>query len=124
MRILSVDDARSARRCVRTVVDVLGHELLEAVDGHHGLEVLEREQGNVDLVLLDWNMPVMDGLEMLKAMKADERFRDIPVTMVTTEIDRPKVIEAVAAGAKNYVMKPFTREELADKIMDALGMGL
>jgi two-component system chemotaxis response regulator CheY len=124
MRILSVDDTLTAREFIRVVIDIMGHEFLEAADGREGLNVLERERGNIDLVLLDWNMPVMDGLEMLKKMKVDKRFAAIPVTMVTTEIERPKVIEAIGAGAKNYVMKPFTQEELVEKIMDALGINL
>ncbi|MBD3346538.1 MAG: response regulator [Chitinivibrionales bacterium] len=124
MRVLSVDDAKSTREFIRNAVDVLGFEFLEAGNGREGLEVLEREESRVDLVLLDWNMPVMNGMEMLKKMKEDKRFRTIPVTMVTTEIERPKVIQAISSGAKNYVMKPFTQEELATKIMEALGMGL
>lgn len=122
MRILTVDDARSIREYIRNAVDVLGHELLEAEDGREGLRVLEREKGNVDLVLLDWNMPEMNGMEMLETMKCDNRFKHIPVTMVTTETERHRVVEAVGAGAKNYLMKPFTQEELAAKIMETFGM--
>ncbi len=124
MRIMSVDDSRSTRMVIKNAVDVLGFDFLEAADGKEGLEILEKENGNVNLILLDWNMPVMDGLEMLKAVKADDRFKDIPVTMVTTEIERHKVVEAVGVGAKNYVMKPFTQEDLIAKIMESLGMGL
>lgn len=123
MRILSVDDSRATRQFIRNAIDVLGFDFLEACDGADGLAVLEKE-GPVDLILLDWNMPVMDGITMLKALKADDRFKEIPVTMVTTEIERHKVITAVEQGAKNYVMKPFTQEDLIAKILESLGMGL
>lgn len=124
MRIMSVDDSNATRRFIQNAVDVLGFEFLEAADGKQGIEVLEKENGNIDLILLDWNMPVMNGLEMLENIKADDRFKEIPVTMVTTEIERHKVVEAVGKGAKNYVMKPFSQEDLIAKIMESLGMGL
>lgn len=124
MRIMSVDDSRATRQFIKSAIEVLGFEFLEANDGKEAMEVLERENGNVDLILLDWNMPVMSGIEMLEKLKADERFREIPVTMVTTEIERFKVIEAIGKGAKNYVMKPFTQEDLIGKIMESLGMGI
>lgn len=123
MRVLSVDDSKATRMFVKNAVDVLGFDFLEAEDGQQALDLLEKE-GAVDLILLDWNMPVMNGVEFLEKVKSDERFKDIPVTMVTTEIERHKVVEAVGKGAKNYVMKPFTQEDLIGKIMESLGMGL
>ena len=123
MRVLSVDDSRATRQFIHNAVDVLGFDFLEASDGQEGLNLLEKE-GAVDLILLDWNMPVMDGITMLKQLKADPRFKDIPVTMVTTEIERHKVIAAIECGAKNYVMKPFTQEDLIAKVLESLGMGL
>jgi two-component system chemotaxis response regulator CheY len=68
-------------------------------------------------------MPLLNGLEVLKRLKADTRFKTIPVMMVTTEVERAKVIEAISAGAKNYVMKPFSHEDLMAKIMQSLGRG-
>jgi two-component system chemotaxis response regulator CheY len=124
MMILTVDDSMAARKIVKNALDVLGYGCLEAADGRQGLEVLEAHDGGVDLILLDWNMPVMNGMEMLRAVKADSRFTHIPVTMVTTEVERHKVVEAISAGAKNYVMKPFTQEELTGKILESLGMGI
>jgi two-component system, chemotaxis family, chemotaxis protein CheY len=123
MKILSIDDSKAVRVLIRSAVDVLGFEFDEAADGKQGIEVLEKLNGKVDLILLDWNMPVMDGMEMLRKIKNDERFKKIPVTMVTTEIERHKVIEAISAGAKSYLMKPFTQEQLAGKILESLGMG-
>lgn len=124
MRILSVDDSNATRQFIKNAVDVLGFEFLEAADGQQGLDLLDEEQGNVDLILLDWNMPVMNGMEMLEKIKNDDRYKDIPITMVTTEIERHKVVEAIGKGAKNYVMKPFTQEDLVAKIMESLGMGI
>ena len=124
MKILSVDDSSTTRQMIRNAVDVLGFEFLEAANGQEALEVLGMMEGTVDLILLDWNMPVMDGMQTLKALKANEKHRHIPVTMVTTEIDRHKVVAAIAGGAKNYVMKPFTQETLVGKIMESLGMGM
>lgn len=122
MKILSVDDSKLVRLYVKNAADVLGFEFVEASNGKEALEVLAHEEGKVDLILLDWHMPEMDGMTLLKELKSDERYRDIPVTMVTTEIERDNVLEAVEAGAKNYVMKPFTQDKLSAKILESLGM--
>jgi two-component system chemotaxis response regulator CheY len=122
MRIMSVDDSHSIRAIVRNTADVLGFECVEAEDGRQAMDMLHSLDAKVDLILLDWNMPVMDGMETLQALKKDAALRHIPVTMVTTETERTKVIAAIQAGAKNYVMKPFSQEQLIGKIMDSLGM--
>jgi len=122
VRILSVDDSRLIRMFVRNAADVLGYEFFEADGATQALKVLEDQQGRVDLILLDWHMPEMTGLDLLKQLKADTRYNHIPVTMVTTEVERDSVIEAVEAGAKNYLMKPFTQEKLVAKILESLGL--
>lgn len=122
MRILSVDDSSATRQFIRRAVDVLGFEFLEAADGKEGLEILNTEGGRVDLILLDWNMPVMDGIEMLKILKSSNLLKDIPVTFVSTEQERQKIFEALHTGAKNFLIKPFSQEDLIGKIMDSLGM--
>jgi two-component system chemotaxis response regulator CheY len=119
---MTVDDSKATRQFIRGAVDVLGFEFLEAGDGKEGLEVLEKEKGNVDLILLDWLMPVMDGIEMLEAVKSNDLFKDIPVTMVTSESERDNVVEALEKGAKNYLIKPFSQEDLIRTIMETLGM--
>ncbi len=119
MKILSADDSSMIRRVIRGAVEMVGHELLEAKDGKEALEVLEKHQ-DIGLILLDWNMPNLDGLSVLKAVKADSRISHIPVVMVTTEVERSKVVEAIKAGAKNYVMKPFAQSDLVSKIMETL----
>ncbi len=124
MRILSVDDSAATRHFIKKAVDVVGFEFLEAADGKEGMEVLERENGQVDLILLDRHMPVMDGIEMLQAIKANEMFKNIPVTMVTVELERDEIQKAIDMGAKNYLIKPFSQEHLIGKIMEGLEMEL
>lgn len=124
MRILSVDDSTATRHFIRKAVDVIGFEFLEAADGKEALEILEREKGQVDLILLDRHMPVMDGLEMLQALKSNDMYKDIPVTMVTVELDRDEIQKAIDMGAKNYLVKPFSQENLIGKIMEGLEMDL
>jgi len=124
MKILSADDSVMIRKVIKNAVEVLGHGFLEAKDGVEAIEVLDKEYSDVGLILLDWNMPRMNGLDVLKKVKSDPRFKNIPVMMVTTEVERAKVIEAIANGAKNYVMKPFSHEDLIAKIMQSLGMGV
>ena len=103
---------------------MIGFEFLEAADGKEGLEVVEREQGKIDLILLDRHMPVMDGIEMLEALKANDTYKDIPVTMVTVELERDEIQKAIDMGATNYLVKPFSQENLIGKIMEGLNMEL
>lgn len=124
MRILSVDDSAATRYFIRKAVDVLGFEFLEAADGKQGLEILDRENGMVDLILLDRHMPVMDGMAMLEELKANDKYKRIPVTMVTVEVERAEIQRAIAGGAKNYLIKPFTQENLIGKILESLNMTL
>jgi two-component system chemotaxis response regulator CheY len=124
MRILSVDDSPATRMFIKKAIDVLGFDFLEAGDGKQGLAVLERESGKVDLILLDRHMPEMDGMEMLEAVKSNEQYKDIPVTMVTVELERDEIHNALEKGAKNYLVKPFTQENLIGKIMESLEMEL
>jgi two-component system, chemotaxis family, chemotaxis protein CheY len=123
MKIMSVDDSRAMRLIIKNAVEVLGYEFVEAANGREAVDYLEKDP-SVDLILLDWNMPVMDGMETLKNLKSNPRLQNIPVTMVTTEVERQKVIEAISKGARNYVMKPFTQEALIAKILESLGMGV
>jgi two-component system chemotaxis response regulator CheY len=124
MKILSADDSTMIRRVIRGAVETIGHELIEARDGQEAVEVMEAQGQGVGLVLLDWNMPRLDGFSVLKKLKADDRFKAVPVIMVTTEVERAKVVEAIKAGAANYVMKPFSQADLVSKIMETLSGGL
>ncbi len=122
MKILYIDDDQTMRKIVKHIVDVIGAELLEAEDGRGGLRLLEDIDGKVDLILLDWIMPEMNGMEFLQAAKADGRFKEIPVIMLTGVTQKEKMIDAIRAGAKQYITKPFTSEELLTKLVQALGL--
>lgn len=122
MKILSVDDSKIIRRLVTSMIESLDYEPLEAEHGAEALEVLAKEKSEIALVILDWNMPVMDGLTCLEAIKADPELSEIPVMMLTTESQATKIAQALKAGASNYLTKPFTQEELFGKIFDTLGL--
>lgn len=97
----------------------------ETVQAGHGQEGLERlgDSGAFDVVLVDWNMPVMNGLEFIRSMRADSRFKDLLCLMVTTESEMSQVARALLAGANEYVMKPFTKEVIVEKL-ELLGLAL
>jgi len=115
MKILTVDDFSTMRRIIKNLLRQLGYtNILEAEDGISALAQLK--QGKVDLVIADWNMPNMDGLELLKIMRNNQELKDIPVLMITAEGIKEKVIHAVKAGVNNYIVKPFTAETLKEKI--------
>jgi two-component system chemotaxis response regulator CheY len=119
-KILAVDDSKIIRRIISGAVELLGYEFIEAADGRLGLQALIDNKGEVSLVLLDWNMPNLNGIETLEAIKADPATRHIPVMMVTTESERANVVRAVKAGASNYLTKPFSQEDLIGKMMECL----
>ena len=118
--ILSVDDSRLIRKIMRGPIEALGYDMLEAEDGLQGLEQLKAHSSDVELVLLDCNMPNLDGIETLKSIKADPALSNIPVMIVTTEGEREKMIGAIKAGAAQYLTKPFTEDELLTKMMECL----
>jgi len=122
MKILSADDSSIIRKMIRGGVKEMGYEFLEAENGMEVLELLEKHD-DIALILLDWNMPVMDGFNALKKIKENPKYQDIPVMMVTTESERDNIVKAIQAGAKNYVTKPFKKEDLISKMLDSLGMG-
>jgi two-component system chemotaxis response regulator CheY len=115
-RALIVDDSRAMRLIVGKVVKANGFETIEAANGQEALLRL-RESGDVpvDLALVDWNMPVMDGLSFVRAARA-EGFTTLPIIMITTEGSKEYVTRAMEAGANEYLMKPFTKESLRDKL--------
>ena len=115
MRALIVDDSKVMRMIVGKIVKANGFETVEAADGQEALGRL-RESGPFNLALVDWNMPVMDGLTFVRAVRADEAFADLRLIMVTTESDMGRVTLALEAGANEYLMKPFTKESLSDKL--------
>ncbi|MEE4296395.1 MAG: chemotaxis response regulator CheY [Wenzhouxiangella sp.] len=115
MQILVVDDFSTMRRIVKNVLRELGFSnLKEAEDGAPALQMLKTTK--IDFVVTDWNMPGMTGLELLKAIRADEKLKTIPVLMVTAEAKREQIIEAAQAGVNGYVVKPFTAQTLKVKM--------
>ena len=119
-RVLIVDDSMSFRKSLIQILDILELEILEAEDGKDALEVIGREQGNIDLILLDFFMPNMDGMTFFKTIFAHEKYKGIPVVMITTAVDKDKMIEAVRTGIKHYITKPFTPEDLLTKVVKIL----
>lgn len=122
-KILSVDDSATMRKVVGRTVAVLGFDLLEAANGEEAIEKIRANPDDVALVILDVNMPVMDGEATLHMLKADADLREIPVMMLTTESERTRVLGFIQAGAANYLMKPFSQDDLAAKITASLGLG-
>jgi len=115
MKILTVDDFSTMRRIIRNMLRQLGYNnIVEAEDGAEALSLLQREK--VDFVISDWNMPHMNGLDLLKAIRADDNLKPLPVLLVTAEALKENVVEALKAGVNNYVIKPFTAETLKEKI--------
>ena len=120
MRALIVDDSRFVRDFLRGLLEGKGIECEEAADGQAGINLLD-EAEPFDLALVDWNMPIMDGLEMLQQMRAAGH-DDVKVMMVTTEAENDFIIRALDAGADEYLMKPFNDEALTEKLA-LMGLG-
>lgn len=121
MRGLVVDDSRAIRMFIIRMLRELGFD--DCTEAGHGVEALARldEFGLPDVMLVDWNMPEMDGLELIRAVRADPDRCRLPIVMVATETEVAQVVRALAAGASEYVMKPFTKELISDKL-DLLGL--
>ena len=119
MRALVIDDSRAMRRIVGTILKDFGFEVREAGDGRQALDLLQEgsNEGWVpDLCCIDWNMPVMDGLQFVMATRADPAYRQVTLMMVTTESETGQIVKALAAGAHEYLIKPFTADALRDKL--------
>jgi len=115
MKILVVDDFATMRRIVKNILKQIGFtKIVEADDGSTALAVLKKDK--IDLIVSDWNMPKVTGLELLKTVRSDESMKAIPFLMVTAEAQKDYVIQAVQAGVSNYVVKPFTAEVLKEKL--------
>jgi two-component system, chemotaxis family, chemotaxis protein CheY len=121
MRALVIDDSRAVRRIIGAIMKELGYEVLEAGHGLEGLAQLETH-GTPDVILVDWNMPEMNGLEFIKAARANPRYHDVPIMMVTTETETEKMAQAFIAGVNEYVMKPFDKVCLLEKLQ-LIGVG-
>ncbi len=121
MKLLVVDDSSTMRRIIKNTLSRLGYEdVLEGEDGVQGWAVLN-ENADMGMLITDWNMPEMNGLELVKKVRADGRFNDLPIIMVTTEGGKTEVITALKAGVNNYIVKPFTPQVLKEKLAAVLG---
>ena len=120
MKVLVVDDMSTMRRIVKNVLRQIGFsDIVEAENGQDALTKLKA--GGFGLVVSDWNMPVMQGIELLRAVRADAELKTLPFLMVTAEAQKENLIEAVQAGVSNYVVKPFTAEVLQGKLEKIFG---
>jgi two-component system chemotaxis response regulator CheY len=115
-KALVVDDSKTIRIIIRRILIELGYEVCEATNGREALEVIEADKAAVELVLADWNMPEMNGLELVKRLRQDPELASLKVIMVTTETEMGQMASALDAGANEYVMKPFTKNILKEKL--------
>ena len=115
MKAIVVDDSSAARFFLSKMLKQLGYEIEEADHGESALEVLSGAEG-IELALVDWNMPVMNGLTLVEELRKDSKYNDMKIVMVTTETEMTQVVKAIEAGANEYVMKPFTKEIIEDKL--------
>lgn len=116
LRAMVVDDSRAMRMCLAKTLAESGFTVLQAANGKQALETLTREGEGVQLVLVDWNMPEMDGLQFVKNVRAQSAYSDMRLIMVTTETEMEQMSKALEAGADEYLMKPFTAEAIQDKL--------
>jgi two-component system, chemotaxis family, chemotaxis protein CheY len=115
-KALVVDDSKTIRIILGRILKELGYEVCEAGNGKEALKIMESEKAAVNLVLADWNMPEMNGLELLKQLRQDPDLASLKVIMVTTETELDHMVSALEAGANEYIMKPFTKEILKEKL--------
>ena len=121
VKLLVVDDSSTMRRIIKNTLERLGHtDILEA---EHGLEAwdLLTQNDDIGVVITDWNMPEMNGLDLVKKIRAEQKYEDMPIIMVTTEGGKAEVITALKSGVNNYIVKPFTPQVLKEKLEDVLG---
>jgi two-component system chemotaxis response regulator CheY len=120
MKVMIVDDFATMRRILRNILKQIGFKnIIEAEDGKHALKELKKEK--IDLIMCDWNMPEMPGIELLKNVRSDDELKKIPFVMVTAEAQKDNILEAVKSGVSNYVVKPFTAETITEKLNKIFG---
>ncbi len=116
MRALVIDDSRAMRLILSRIAVQLGFEVLEAGNGREAMDLLAASPEAPELALVDWNMPEMNGLEFVTAVRADPKYRTMTLMMVTTESEQSQIVRALAAGAHEYVIKPFTPAAIEEKL--------
>lgn len=122
-RALVIDDSRAMRIILSRALAGSGFTVVQASDGGQGLDILSREGNAIELVLVDWNMPEMNGLEFIQKVRAQSDLSSMKIMMVTTETEIEQMAKALEAGADEYIMKPFTNEAIQEKLrlMGVLG---
>jgi len=113
LRAMVVDDSRAIRMILSRSLSEIGYDVCSAADGAEALSLMRE---GISLILVDWNMPRMNGLDFVKQLRADPRYSPVTVMMVTTETEVEQMVKALEAGANEYVMKPFTKEIIEDKL--------
>ena len=124
MKILTVDDSMTARLIVKKAMQAEGHEVLEAADGAVAIQVLDSQAATdapIDVIFLDWNMPVMNGLDCLKKVRSMKEHSAVKVIMCTTEAEKGSIMQAIQAGANGYALKPVTPETLVQQLNKVVG---
>ena len=116
MRAIVVDDSRAMRMILKRIVTKLNFEAIEAADGREALDLLATMTEVPELALIDWNMPNMNGLDFVSHVRGDPRLREMTLVMVTTESEQGQIVRALAAGAHEYVIKPFTEGAMIEKL--------
>jgi two-component system chemotaxis response regulator CheY len=120
IKILIVDDFATMRKILKNILKQIGFKnIIEADDGKSALKILKKE--SFDLILSDWNMPKISGLELLNSVRSDSKLKNIPFVMVTAEAQKDNILEAVKAGVNSYIVKPFTAETVGEKINKVFG---
>jgi len=116
MHAMVIDDSRAMRLILKRIAGQLGFEVSEAANGREALDLLAAAETPPELALVDWNMPEMNGLEFVMAVRAEPRYRSMTLMMVTTEGEQSQIVRALAAGAHEYVIKPFTPDAIVEKL--------
>lgn len=120
MKVLIVDDFATMRKILRNILKQIGFtDITDADDGNTALKALQKKK--FDLILCDWNMPEMPGIDLLNTVRSDDALKDIPFVMVTAEAHKDNILEAVQAGVSSYVVKPFTAETIGAKLKKVFG---
>ena len=121
MDAIVIDDSSAMRMILRRIVTKLGFDVVEAENGRDALDRLDSAERVPDVALIDWNMPEMNGLEFIQAVRSDPRYSRLTLLMVTTESEQSQIVRALAAGAHEYLIKPFTPDAVAEKL-ELLGL--
>ncbi len=121
LKLLVVDDSSTMRRIIKNTLQRLGFDdVLEAEHGVEAWQIMERTP-DINVLITDWNMPEMNGLDLVRKVRAEKKYESMPIIMVTTEGGKAEVITALKAGVNNYIVKPFTPQVLKEKLEDVLG---